>query len=76
MEIKSSYLASVLLSYFGPWVGTPSEELLEDGGTVIDHLLTAGNRVPDDIVENIYDIPESTWSEAWDFFWIEKSTEK
>ncbi|EJY54979.1 ComF family protein [Alicyclobacillus hesperidum URH17-3-68] len=68
MEMKPAYLATVLVQQFGSWVGTPSEELLEDGGTVIDNLLTAGNGVPDDIVDHIHDIPETTWSQAWDIF--------
>lgn len=62
------------LEMFRDWVGTPSEELLEDGGTVIDHLLTeyadpASPRyspiVSRQRLEAVF--PE-TWQQAWDLF--------
>ncbi|MFD1674117.1 hypothetical protein [Alicyclobacillus fodiniaquatilis] len=77
MSIKASYLASELVRVCGSWVETPSKEILEHVGTVeilehvgtiTDHLLTAANGVPTDIVEQIHEIPESTWYLAWEIF--------
>lgn len=63
--ITANKLAEELLLVFGTWVGTPSEELLENGGHVIDHLCTVGNKYGRDELEAL---PQSVWEEAWSIF--------
>lgn len=56
-------LGIILIDVFENWVGTESESLLEDGGTVIDHL---NNSDYGDI--DFKDIPNDIWVKAWDIF--------
>jgi len=55
-------LASILDWKFSDWLGTPSEELLEDGGHIEDHLAEHMDRA---ILKTI---PENIWSDAWEEF--------
>lgn len=63
-EISAKELGELLLARFRDWVNTPSEELLEDGGHVIDHLTDDGyyDRT---ILESI---PDERWAMAWEYF--------
>lgn len=63
--IKAKELAEELVNVFGTWVGTPSEELLEDGGAVIDHLSDAGRTYGRDELESI---DPDVWEDAWKIF--------
>jgi len=64
-KITTKELAEELIKKFSSWVGTPSEELLEDGGTVIDHLTDAGRRYDRGTLEAI---PDDVWEKAWEIF--------
>jgi len=50
-------LAKMLINTFESWIGTPSEDLLEDGGLVRDHLEGGVLYYSDD-----------DWAAAWDEF--------
>lgn len=63
-DISAKELGQLLVSKFEAWVGTPSEELLEDGGHVIDHLTDDGYH-DRDVLESI---PEERWVMAWEYF--------
>jgi len=63
-----------MLEMFRDWIGTPSEELLEDGGTVIDHLLTeygdpASSRYDPSVTRTTLErLSPAVWETAWDLF--------
>lgn len=63
-EVSVKELGAVLVAKFADWVGTPSEELLEDGGHVIDHLTDDG-RQDREVLEAL---PQVRWAMAWDYF--------
>lgn len=58
-DTDSETLAEILIIEFSNWLGTASEDLLEDGGVVEDHLSDNHGRA---------NIPEKVWDEAWDIF--------
>ena len=63
-DISAKELGQLLVAKFGDWVGTPSEELLEDGGLIIDHLTDNGYH-DRDVLESI---PSERWTMAWEYF--------
>lgn len=63
--ISMDILANELITVFSSWVGTPSEELLEDGGTVIDYLKSHSNTLRG---IDLNRLSEDMWMDAWDKF--------
>lgn len=64
-DISAKELGDLLVAKFGSWVGTPSEDLLEDGGHVIDHLTDDGY-YDRDVLNSI---PADRWEKAWEYFY-------
>lgn len=58
-------LSHEMINIFGGWVGTPSEELLEDDGTVIDWIRNDSEALQG---VDLSDIPQEYWDAAWDIF--------
>ncbi|WDL99765.1 hypothetical protein [Alicyclobacillus sp. ALC3] len=58
-EVK--VLSGELVRVFGMWVGTPSEELLEDSGTVLDWMRN-------ETTLDVEAISQQTWDAAWELF--------
>ena len=71
-KVDAVLLGRVLARAFGSWVGTPSEELLEDGGTVIDHLAGAEVGITGVMVSYSRDeldaVSERQWATACETF--------
>lgn len=57
-------LADMLVETFKDWIDTPSEELLSDGGLVIDHLVENWPYLR----ETFEIIPDKCWEAAWCYF--------
>ena len=63
-NLDSVMLSVILIEVFEGYVGTSSEDLLGDGGWIIDELIHSD--YCDSIDFTI--IPDDIWEKAWDIF--------